>query len=232
MDLLITVILLLVCLLVSNIVSHYIPSIPSALIQIFFGIGIALAFKNISLDIETEWFLLLFVAPLLYNDGKHFPREALWNMRAPIFGNAIILVLLTTIAGGYFIHWLIPSIPLAAAFALSAILSPTDPVAVNGIAKRIRIPDKVLHLVRGESLINDASGLVAFNYAVAAVVTGYFSLKEAVFDFTFMFLAGAILGLVLGLLITGIRFVLRKQGINDVTFHSLLQVITPFVIIT
>ncbi|WP_333474247.1 cation:proton antiporter domain-containing protein [Paenibacillus gyeongsangnamensis] len=88
----------------------------------------------------------------------------------------------------------------------------------------------MLHLVRGESLINDASGLVAFNYAVAAVVTGYFSLKEAVFDFTFMFLAGAILGLVLGLLITGIRFVLRKQGINDVTFHSLLQVITPFVI--
>ncbi|WP_333474246.1 cation:proton antiporter domain-containing protein [Paenibacillus gyeongsangnamensis] len=133
MDLLITVILLLVCLLVSNIVSHYIPSIPSPLIQIFFGIGIALAFKDISLDIETEWFLLLFVAPLLYNDGKHFPREELWNMRAPIFGNAIILVLLTTIAGGYFIHWLIPSIPLAAAFALSAILSPTDPVAVNGM---------------------------------------------------------------------------------------------------
>lgn len=176
MDLLMSVLLLIVGLLISNIISHYLPSIPTALTQIGFGILIALLFRDISLEIETEWFLLLFVAPLLYNDGRHFPREELWRMRAPIFGNAIILVLLTTIGGGYFIHWLIPNIPLAAAFALAAILSPTDPVAVNGIAKRIRIPEKVLHLVRGESLINDASGLVAFNYAVAAVVTGYFSL--------------------------------------------------------
>ncbi|MCM2532930.1 Na+/H+ antiporter [Neobacillus pocheonensis] len=230
MDLLITVLLLLVCLLISNIISHYIPSIPTALIQIAFGIMIALVFREISLGIETEWFLLLFVAPLLYNDGRHFPREELWKMRRSIFGNAIILVLLTTIGGGYFIHSLIPDIPLAAAFALAAILSPTDPVAVNGIAKRIHIPEKVLNLVRGESLINDASGLVAFNYAVAAVVTGIFSLKEAIFEFTFMFLAGAIVGLILGLLLTWIRFTLRKQGINDVTFHSLLQIMTPFVI--
>lgn len=230
MDLLTSVILLLVCLLISNIASHYIPSIPTALIQIAFGAGIALAWKDFSFAIHSEWFLLLFVAPLLYNDGRNFPREELWKMGGPIFGNAIILVLLTTVGGGWFIHWLIPSIPLAAAFALSAILSPTDPVAVNGIAKRIKIPEKVLHLVRGESLINDASGLVAFNYAIAAVVTGYFSLRSAAVNFIYMFLAGAVLGFILGLLITGIRFVLRKQGINDVTFHSVLQVVTPFMI--
>lgn len=230
MDLLTTVLLLLLCLLISNIISHYIPSIPTALTQIAFGIVLALVFKHFSFELGTEWFLLLFVAPLLYNDGRHFPREELWKMRAPIFGNAIVLVLLTTIGGGYFIHWLIPDIPLVAAFALAAILSPTDPVAVNGIAKRIHIPEKVLNLVRGESLINDASGLVAFNYAVAAVVTGHFSLKEAAFDFTYMFFVGAILGLVLGLLVSWVRFTLRKQGINDVTFHSLLQILTPFVI--
>lgn len=230
MDILMTVIVLLVCLLISNIISHYIPSIPTALIQIAFGILIALVFKDLSFEMETEWFLLLFVAPLLYNDGRHFPREELWKMKSSIFGNAIILVLLTTIVGGYFIHWMIPIIPLAAAFALAAILSPTDPVAVNGIAKRIHIPEKVLTLVRGESLINDASGLVAFNYAVAAVVTGYFSVGEATLDFTYKFLAGAILGLVLGLIVIWIRFILRKQGINDVTFHSLLQILTPFVI--
>ncbi|MFD0713342.1 Na+/H+ antiporter [Paenibacillus sp. GCM10027626] len=230
MDVLMTVILLLVCLVISNIISHYIPIIPTALTQIAFGIVIALAFPQISLEVETEWFLLLFVAPLLYNDGRHFPREQLWQMRAPIFGNAIILVLITTIGGGYFIHWIIPEVPLPAAFALAAILSPTDPVAVNGIAKRIRLPEKVLNLVRGESLINDASGLVAFNYAVAAVVTGYFSLREAVFDFIYMFIAGAVLGLVLSLLITWVRFTLRKQGINDATLHSLLQILAPFII--
>lgn len=230
MDLLMTVLLLIVCLLFSNIISHYLPSIPTALTQIAFGIIIALVFRNISIQIEAEWFLLLFVAPLLYNDGRHFPREELWNMRAPIFGNALILVILTTIGGGYFIHWMIPNIPLAAAFALTAILSPTDPVAVNGIAKRIHIPEKVLYLVRGESLINDASGIVAFKYAVAAVVTGYFSLREAILNFTYVFLVGAILGLFLGLLVTFIRFRLHKKGINDVVFHSLLQILTPFII--
>jgi monovalent cation/hydrogen antiporter len=230
MNLLITILLLLVCLLISNIISRYTPFIPTALIQIMLGIFLAFIFRDISFELETEWFLLLFVAPLLYNDGRHFPREELWNMRESILGNAIILVLLTTLGGGYFIHWLIPEIPLAAAFALAAILSPTDPVAVNGIAKRIRIPDNVLTLVRGESLINDASGLVAFNYAVAAIVTGYFSLKQALFDFTYMFIAGAVLGLVLGLFITWGRYMLRKKGITDVTFHALFSVLTPFII--
>lgn len=225
-----TVILLLVCLVISNIISHYLPFIPTALTQIAFGIAIALVYREFHLEIETEWFLLLFVAPLLYNDGRHFPRDELWKLRAPIFGNAIVLVLLTTIGGGYFIHWIIPDIPLAAAFALAAILSPTDPVAVNGIAKRVRLPENVMNLVRGESLINDASGLVAFNYAVAAVVTGYFSLREAIFDFSYMFIAGAVLGLILSLLMTWVRYTLRKKGISDVTLHSLLQLLTPFLI--
>jgi monovalent cation/hydrogen antiporter len=230
MDLLLLVLLLLFCLLISNIVSHYTPYIPTALIQVALGIILVVLFKDISFEIETEWFLLLFIAPLLFNDGRHFPREELWRMRGPILGNAIILVLLTTLGGGYFIHWLIPAIPITAAFALAAILSPTDPVAVNGIAKRIHIPEKVLNLVRGESLINDASGLVAFNYAVAAVVTGYFSLQEAILDFSYKFVAGGLLGLILALSVIGIRYLLRKQGISDVTFFTLLHVLTPFLI--
>ncbi|MDN7246992.1 Na+/H+ antiporter [Planococcus shenhongbingii] len=230
MDILMTVLLLISCLLISNIVSHYTPFIPTALIQVALGVLLVFIFDDITFDIETEWFLLLFIAPLLYNDGRHFPREELWKMRGPILGNAVLLVLITTVAGGYFIHWMIDDIPLSAAFALAAILSPTDPVAVNGIAQRIHIPQKVLNLVRGESLINDASGLVAFNYAVAAVVTGYFSLSEAALDFSYKFVAGAVLGLVLGLLVIWIRYILRRQGINDVTFQSLLHVMTPFII--
>ncbi len=230
MDLLLIILLLLFCLLISNIISHYTPFIPTALIQIALGVGVVMLFDDISLEIETEWFLLLFIAPLLYSDGKNFPRDELWRMRGPILGNAIFLVLITTVIGGYFIHWLIQDIPLAAAFALAAILSPTDPVAVNGIAKRIHLPQRVLNLVRGESLINDASGLVAFNYAVAAVVTGYFSLKEAAINFSYKFIAGLLLGVFLGLLVTGIRYVLRKQGISDVTFQALLSILTPFLI--
>ncbi len=230
MNLLLIILMLLLCLLISDIISHFIPFIPTALIQIGLGLGIALLLQNRAIQMETEWFLILFVAPLLYDDGRHFSRDNLWKMREPIFGNAIILVLLTTILGGFFIHWLMPYMPLAAAFALAAVLSPTDPVAVNGIAKRVHIPPKVLTLVRGESLINDASGLVAFNYAIAAVVTGYFSLRDAALNFTYMFIVGAFLGLTLGLLIDWIGFILRKKGIRDATFHSLLQILTPFII--
>lgn len=230
MDLLLSIIVLLVLLLVSNIISHYLPMIPTALTQIALGILFAVFVKEISFELEAEWFLLLFVAPLLFNDGRRFPREELWRMRWPILANAFILVFLTTIIGGYFIHWLIPSIPLAAAFALAAILSPTDPVAVNGIAERIYLPPVILRLVRGESLINDASGLIAFNYAVAAVVTGYFSLSEAALDFVYVVSAGAVSGIIVGLLLVGLRRSLRRQGIVDVTFYSLLQLVSPFII--
>lgn len=230
MEILVSVLLLLVLLLITNIISNYVTFLPTALIQIFSGIVFALIVKDFTIEVETEWFLLLFIAPLLYNDGAHFPREQLWKMRGPILGNAIILVLLTTILGGLFVHWMIPMIPLAAAFALAAILSPTDPVAVNGIAKRIHIPERIMNLVRGESLINDASGLVAFNYAVVAVVTGYFSVQQAMSDFIYMFVVGAILGITLGLGVNALRYTLRRRGIDDVVFHTLLQILAPFII--
>ena len=228
MNLLTIILLLMLALLISNVVGHYIPFIPTALTQIVFGIIIALIIGNYTFEIGAEWFLLLFVAPLLYNDGRHFSREELWGMRFQIFGNAFILVILTTVLCGYVIDRLIPSVPIAAALALAAILAPTDPVAVNGIAKRIKVPEKVMALVRGESLINDASGLVAFKYAIAAAVTGYFSLRDAVLNFSYTFLVGAVSGIFLALFITFVRFILRKNGINDTVFHSLLQILTPF----
>lgn len=230
MEILISILFLLVLLLVTNVLGHYIPFIPIALIQIAVGIIVALVAQNFTVEIESEWFLLLFIAPLLYYDGAHFPREQLWKMRLPILGNAIVLVLLTTIIGGLFVHWLIPSIPLEAAFALMAILSPTDPVAVNGIAKRVHIPERIMNLVRGESLINDASGLIAFKYAVAAIVTGYFSIQSAATDFLYMFFIGALIGVLGAIALFWIRLHLRRIGIVDVTFYVLLQVLTPFIL--
>ena len=80
MDLLILVILLMLSLLLSNILGHYLPFLPMALVQIGFGIILAIIFPSFDIQLESEWFLLLFVAPLLYNDGRNFPREELWNM--------------------------------------------------------------------------------------------------------------------------------------------------------
>ncbi|MFP3633012.1 cation:proton antiporter, partial [Burkholderia sp. SIMBA_045] len=76
---------------------------------------------------------------------------------------------------GYAIHWMIPSMPLAVAYALAAIISPTDPVAVAGITHRLAIPRRITAILEGEALFNDASGLVAFRLAVAAAMTGAFS---------------------------------------------------------
>ncbi|WP_010308921.1 Na+/H+ antiporter [Kurthia senegalensis] len=230
MDLLLLIILLIFALLISNVIGHYVPAIPMALVQIGFGIIIAIVFPTFNIELESEWFLLLFVAPLLYNDGRNFPREDLWKMRGPILSNAIVLVVVTTLVGGTFIHWLIPSIPYAAAFALAAILSPTDPVAVNGIARRIQIPNHILSVVRGESLINDASGLVAFKFAVAAAVSGYFSLQSALITFSYTFIVGALIGLIVSVMLIQFRSWLRRSGIRDVVFHSLFQVVTPFII--
>ncbi|MCZ2490620.1 cation:proton antiporter [Dellaglioa carnosa] len=229
MPLLESVIVLAALVLLSNVISHYLVSIPVGLIQITLGFIVALIFK-ISIELETDWFLLLFIAPLLFNDGRKFPKRELWKLRGAIFANAILLVFLTTVAGGFFIHFLIPKMPLAVGFALAAILSPTDPVAVQSIAEKAKLPRNILNLVSGESLINDASGLIAFKYAIAAAVTGYFSFSEAFGDFTYIAIVGFISGAVLMLLISTIRDFLMRQGINDVVFNTILQILTPFII--
>ncbi|KRL09399.1 sodium hydrogen exchanger [Lentilactobacillus otakiensis DSM 19908 = JCM 15040] len=144
--------------------------------------------------------------------------------------NAIVLVFLTTILGGLLFHLIIPSMPFSVSFALAAILSPTDPVAVQSISKRAKLPEGILHIVSGESLINDASGLIAFKYAIAATVTGVFSIKTAAIDFVYISIMGFISGLVIMAIILMIENWLYRQGINDVIFSTVLQVTTPFVV--
>ena len=223
------VILLIVLVLFSNIISHYLTFIPVSLIQIALGLMVALVWQ-FEVPLETDWFLLLFIAPLLYNDGRRFPKRELWRLRGPIFGNAIWLVFLTTLLGGFLIYELIPKMPLTVAFALAAILSPTDPVAVQSISKQVKLPASLMHLVSGESLINDASGLIAFKYAIAATVTGAFSVGTAVGDFVYISIVGFLSGLIFMTAIQLLMDILRRQGIDDVIFNTVLQIATPFVI--
>lgn len=228
------VLLLVGVVIVSHALGQFIPKIPVSIIQIILGTIVALFFQ-VSIKLETDWFLLLFIAPLLYNDAWRFPKRELWELRGPIFGNAIILVLITTGIGGWLIHLLIPEMPLTAAIALAAILSPTDPVAVHAIGKTVHLPDNVMHLVAGESLINDASGLVAFKFAIAATVslTFKFTLATAGSIFGSMFITtavGILVGLVVMQIINAMRDYLLMKNIDDTIFHVVLQLITPFII--
>lgn len=223
------VVILIVSVTISNVISHFVPEVPISLFQIAIGLVLSLAF-GIFIKIDSHWFMLLFVAPLLYNDAWRFPKHELWELRGPILGNAITLVLLTTLVGGFFIHLLMPQLPSAVALALAAVVSPTDPVAVQAIAKRVKLPKTVLHIVSGESLINDASGLVSFNTAIKATVAGTFLLSQAIGNFFWMTIVGLIIGLLLGSLLNWLRDVFDRVGLNDVVFHTVVTILAPFLI--
>ncbi|QBO37443.1 Na+/H+ antiporter [Periweissella cryptocerci] len=223
------IILLITLVILGNVISHFIPKLPVSIIQIVLGF-IAALFMHTTIHLDTDWFLLLFIAPLLFNDAYRFPKRELWELRGPIFGNAIFLVFITTFVGGLMIHWMIPPMPMSVAFALAAILSPTDPVAVQAIAKSANLPDNIMHLVAGESLINDASGLVAFKFALAATLTGTFHIMTATGTFFYMAVFGVVIGLVMMMAINWVRDLLRRKGIDDVVFHVVLQLLSPFII--
>src|SRR5690606_14563091 len=127
-------------------------------------------------------------------DGWRIPKEGLMRDHRMILALALGLVFFTVIGMGYFIHWLIPAMPMPVAFALAAILSPTDPVAVSAITKRVAVPHRMQHILEGESLLNDASGLVCFRFAVAAALTGTFSLTSASMTFLWLLLGGVAVG--------------------------------------
>lgn len=230
MEMFFVILLLLAIIGLSNIVNHAIPFIPVPLIQIALGVLVAIMPLGIHVPIETELFLVLFIAPLLFNDGRNVPRSALWKLKTPILLLALGLVFLTVYVIGYLIHWLIPSIPLPAAFALAAILSPTDVVAVSAMSSRVNMPKDVMHVLEGEGLMNDASGLVAFNFAVAATVTGGFSLVHASLSFLVIAIGGFVVGALLAFIIIRFRVLIRRFGMEDVTIHMLIQILTPFVI--
>ncbi|GGA23564.1 Na+/H+ antiporter [Psychrobacillus lasiicapitis] len=230
MEFLMIILLLLAIIGLSNFINHFMPYIPVPLIQIALGVLLAALPLGIHVPMEPELFFILFIAPLLFYDGKNVSRKDLWKLRKPILLLALGLVFLTVVVIGYLIQWLIPSIPLSAAFALAAILSPTDVVAVGAISSRVKMPKTIMHVLEGEGLMNDASGLVAFKFAVAATVTGVFSLAEASWSFLLIAIGGFVGGAVLAFIIIRLKVFIRRLGMEDVTLHMLIQLLTPFII--
>ncbi|MED1204120.1 Na+/H+ antiporter [Heyndrickxia acidicola] len=230
MDIFIPVLILLSLIGLSNVINHFMPYIPAPIVQIALGVMLAAVPIGIHIPMQPELFFVVFIAPLLFNDGRNVSRGALWKLKAPILLLALGLVFVTVFAVGFIIHWLVPSIPLPAAFALAAILSPTDAVAVSAISDRVIFPKSIMHLLEGEGLMNDASGLVAFKFAVAATVTGTFSLVHASLSFLAISVGGFLGGALLAYMIIRSRTFIRRLGMEDVTLHMLIQILTPSII--
>ena len=223
--------LLLAAVLASSLIDQIIPRVSLPLIQIAIGLLIAVvAGGDVEVTLDPELFLVMFIAPLLYDEAKHADKQALWRERKPVLSLAIGLVVATTLVIGFLLNAFVPSIPLAAAFALGAALGPTDAVAVSSLSKQVDIPKRQASMLKGELLLNDASGIVSFQFAIAAVVTGAFSLIDASVDFLVEFVGGLILGVLLGLLGNWVVKRARSIGVENTNFHVLFEVLIPFLI--
>ena len=221
-----TVLILLMLVSVSRLVGRVIP-LPLPLVQIAAGALLAWPTLGLHVALDPELFLFLFLPPLLFSDGWRMPKRELWRLRGPILTLAVGLVLFTVVGAGYFIHWLLPSIPLPVAFALAAVLSPTDAVAVSAISQN-RLPTPLMHMLQGEALMNDASGLVTFKFALVAALTGVFSLADASLTFVLVALGGLAIGVALSWLVGRLRAWMIARGWDDPATHVVFMLLLPF----
>ena len=225
------VLLLLAAVLISAVLDQFIPKVTLPLIQIAAGVIIALFARDyIKITLDPNLFIVLFVAPLLYYDARALDKGALWHNKRPVLSLASGLVFVTALAVGFLVNSIIPVIPLTAAVALGAALAPTDAVAVTSLAKDLSISNREQSILEGESLINDASGLVAFQFAIAACITGEFSLISATGSFIVSFFGGIAIGALMGFLTNYISKTAREAGVDSTTFHVLFDLFTPFII--
>jgi monovalent cation/hydrogen antiporter len=184
------------------------------------------AFPRVELD--PGFFFLCFVPPLLFSDGWLMPLRDFLAAKRAILLLATGLVVLTTLLVGLVAHWLVPGVSLAMAFALGAVVSPTDAVATGAITQKLKIPARLNAILNGESLMNDATGLVAFKFALAAAIAGTFSLKAAAMNFVVLAAGGLVLGLAIAWLVGWLRDLLKKLQRTDPYIEVTLSLLTPY----
>ena len=227
MEILITISVFITLVIIGSFLNKYIPRIPAALFQIILGFLVSYLAIPLHFEFESEAFMALIIAPLLFTDAYKASRSELWLYKKPIVYMAVGLVITTVVLVGYFINYIIPSIPLGAAFALAAILSPTDAVAVKSITKGMKLPKGLMSILEGESLLNDAAGIVSFKIALASIITGTFSLSKSSREFFITAIGGMVLGVLIGLIIVSIKFINRKFLNTEPNILVIIQVILP-----
>lgn len=199
---------------------------PLPLLQI--AVGAVFSLIGFDVQLDPDIFFLLFIPPLLFLDGWRIPKNTLRNDWRPILTLALGLVVFTVIGLGFLIDAMIPAVPLAVAFAVAAIVSPTDTVAVTSITAGAPAPARLLNILEGESLFNDASGLVCFNFAVAAAVTGSFSAGSAVLSFLKIAVGGIAAGALIAWGASAIyRWLSRRVG-EEMGTPTLVSILIPF----
>src|SRR6266702_3199680 len=197
--------------------------IPYPILLTIGGVVLALVPGLPAIHLDPQLVFNLFLPPLLYPAAVYTSwRDFRANLRS-ILPLAIVLVLLTMMATAYLFHGLV-GLPLAVGFVFGAIISPPDAVAALAITQTLRVPRKIIVILEGESLINDATSFISFRFAVAAVLTGSFSLAQASLRFLFVAAGGICVGLAVGWLATQLQ-----KRLDDPPVQTMFSLLTPYV---
>lgn len=211
----------------ASVAARWIPW-PRPIVYLLAGLGVAWLPFFPQVELEPNFFFLCFLPPLLFSDGWLMPLREFAKAKGQILLLATGLVAFTIVGVGLVTHWLIPAVPLAMAFALGAVVSPTDAVAVAAITERLALPTRLRIVLNGESLLNDATGLVAFKFAIAAMVAGSFSAVEVAGDFLFVAVGGLGIGLAVGYGIGRVRDLVRGDDDADPLIETTVSLMTPY----
>ena len=224
-----TLLIFVALVIVSSFVHTFIPKVPLAFIQIFLGMILYLTPIPVEFNFDSELFMVTLIAPLLFVEGVNVSRVHLRKYIKPVMMMALGLVITTVIGVGLFIHWIWPELPIGAVFAIAAILCPTDAVAVQAITNGKVLPKGSMTILEGESLLNDAAGIISFKIAVGVLITGTFSIFDAIQQFLIASIGGAIVGLLIGMALVRFRLTLMRRGIENINMFTFIQLLTPFV---
>lgn len=176
------------------------------------------------IGLDPDWVFLLFLPPLLYFAAWNTSWKDFWQFKRPIGMLAIGLVVLTATAIAYLSNAMIPDFNLAMGFVLGGIISPPDAVAATSVLQGLKIPKRIVTILEGESLVNDASSLIVFRVALATLMTGQFVFWKASVDFFLV----AIMGVLIGLAIAHILYLVHRFFPTNSSIDTALTFIAPY----
>ena len=227
MEILVYAIVFSLILIVSNATNKLIPTLPLPLIQILLGIGIGFLLPNSEYHLDTELFLALVIGPLLFREAEEADITSILKHWRIIAFLIFPVIFISTLSLGWLAHLLWLGIPLAACMAVGAALGPTDLVAFASLSERFTFPKRISNILKGEGLLNDASGLVAFRVALAAWTTGVFSLGQASWDLVISILGGFAVGIVTAAVNRGLQKLLLSIRATDIASELILELSLP-----
>ena len=192
--------------------------------------GLALSFTDgfSKLTIDPELIFFIFLPPLLYEAAWQVSWKQLWKWRRVIMSFAFPIVILTSCVVAFASYAFIPGFTLTLGFLLGGIVSPPDAISATTIMRQVKVPKSLVSIVEGESLLNDASSLIVFRFALAAVITGQFHFHQAAISFFLVIIMGTLIGLAIALVIYYIHRHLIKSSSVEIVLtlgHSLPHVL-------